>query len=183
MRYVAEIRSTAPDWRARFLRDLHWPLADGVIHHQLGKYRDDIGLYELLDLGAIELPATEPCRFIGPPRGLLAWAILDRPDDARAFGVSVGRAARGPILDRTTQTILPTVARIPTLVDTSRLHFLPDVHAVFKHADDLLLSDDPTYLDHVRQALSSLPTDRGLQDVPLWRYTSSMLGGSSHWFD
>jgi hypothetical protein len=172
-RYLTEVRSNAADWRAAFLRALRWELEGGVIYHRLSRWRDEIGLYELVELAPVveahpELSdriAAEACPFVGPARGFLAWTVIDRVEDARAFGVASGRAGRGLVVDRG----LPGARRIPpTMLDTvelgtvsiasDRLWFLPDISAVLKHSNDMLLDeDDKAYVEHVRRAMYRLP--------------------------
>lgn len=206
-RYLTEVRSRADDWRAAFLRELDWELADGVIYHRLSRWRDEVGLYELVDRDAVDprwlpKPPAVDCPHLGPSRGFLAWTMIDRPDDARAFGVAAGRAGRGVVLDRGTPaarreppTTLDTVMHGTVCFPASRLWFLPDVAAVLKYGSDLLLfTDDAGYLDDVRRAMYRLPGApprgakgspphlAGEREIAIWRYTSAMCA-AGYWFE
>jgi hypothetical protein len=230
-RYLTEIRSHDPEWRAVFEGELGWILDEGIItkrhfnsvmraehnYHVMtniteAPWREPVGLYELRPTEAVlaacpEIAAAhaEPaCPFVGPSCGFLAWSMDEgRLEDARRFGLASGRAGRGIVADlgtaeapRSPPTILRTVELGSVLVQADRLWFLPDVREVLKHASDMLLSDEKSYLEYVRRTMSRLPdaprrgaprwpppkTGRDHQ-IEIWRYTSSMWGSQCLWFE
>jgi hypothetical protein len=165
-RYLTEIRSHDPEWRAAFEAVLGWILADGVItkrhfnstmraEHNYrvvtnmteSSWREPVGLYELRTSEAVlaawpEIAAAqaEPaCPFVGPSRGFLAWSIEDgRTEDARRFGLDSGRAGRGIVVDLGTAE---TPRSPPTILRTVEL------------GPVLVWADRSWFLPDVRQVL------------------------------
>ncbi len=206
IRYLVEVRSNASSWREDFLRELSWELADGVISLSLPRWRDELGLYSFFEVEEVlatlpVLAADAPvCPFVGPRRGFFGWLMVDRAPDARRFGVDAARVGRGVVVDlgppgdrRPTPICLPSVVFASWPVSTERLWFLPDASQVLKHSSDILLSNDETYLAHVRAAMYRCPGAprpgrtgppskvSGTCSIEIWRY--ELRSEPSYWFE